>query len=264
MRKKKDIQPEPCHYTAGYLLSPVHPVTVYLIGCGGTGSQMLTNLARISASLKALGHPGLHVTAWDGDEITESNMGRQLFSSAEVGLNKATALITRINRFYGFQWESMPMKLNIDSHKLSANIIITCVDRVDVRFDVYKKLTVNNHGSPNHRRYYWMDLGNSKNTGQVVLGTCDDIKQPANTKGTVSMLPTIIDMFPNLDKFEKEDDTPSCSLAEALTKQDLFINSTLAQLGANIIWKMFRELKIKYNGVYLNLETLTTNPIKIA
>ena len=28
-----------------------------------------------------------------------------------------------------------------------------------------------------------------------------------------------------------EDDTPSCSLAEALEKQDLFINSTLAQMG---------------------------------
>lgn len=30
------------HYTDSYLMSPQHPVTVNLIGAGGTGSQVLT------------------------------------------------------------------------------------------------------------------------------------------------------------------------------------------------------------------------------
>jgi hypothetical protein len=54
---------------------------------------------------------------------------------------------------------------------------------------------------------------------------------------------------------------PSCSLAEALQKQDLFVNSTLAQLGCNILWKMFRQGMIEYQGLYLNLETIKVNPI---
>lgn len=88
------------HYTDRYLLNPYHPVTVFVIGAGGTGSQVATGLARISVALQALGHPGLHVTVFDPDTVTEANIGRQLFSGSELGLNKAVALVTRINRFF--------------------------------------------------------------------------------------------------------------------------------------------------------------------
>lgn len=53
------------HFTDKYLLSPYHPVTVLVAGAGGTGSQVITNLARMSVALQALGHPGLHLTAFD-------------------------------------------------------------------------------------------------------------------------------------------------------------------------------------------------------
>ena len=68
------------HYTDSYLINPQHPVTVNLIGAGGTGSQVLTCLARLDITLRALGHPGLFVTLYDPDIVTESNIGRQLFS----------------------------------------------------------------------------------------------------------------------------------------------------------------------------------------
>ena len=51
------------HFTDKYLLSPYHPVTVLVAGAGGTGSQVITSLARMSVALQALGHPGLHLTA---------------------------------------------------------------------------------------------------------------------------------------------------------------------------------------------------------
>ena len=43
------------HFTDRYLLNPRHPVTVFVIGAGGTGSQVITNLARMSMALQALG-----------------------------------------------------------------------------------------------------------------------------------------------------------------------------------------------------------------
>lgn len=58
------------HYTDSYLLSPYHPVTVHVIGAGGTGSQVATNLARWDMALRALGHPGLHVTVFDPDTVS--------------------------------------------------------------------------------------------------------------------------------------------------------------------------------------------------
>ena len=79
------------HFTDKYLLSPYHPVTVLVAGAGGTGYQVITSLARMSVALQALGHPGLHLTAFDPDTVTEANIGRQLFSETELRLNKATA-----------------------------------------------------------------------------------------------------------------------------------------------------------------------------
>ena len=68
------------HFTDKYLLSPYHPVTVLVAGAGGTGSQVITNLARMSVALQALGHPGLHLTAFDPDTVT-----RQPFFRLRVG-----------------------------------------------------------------------------------------------------------------------------------------------------------------------------------
>jgi PRTRC genetic system ThiF family protein len=88
------------HYTAQYLIDPQHPVTINIIGCGGTGSQVLNSMARMHSALQSLGHPGFFIRAIDPDKVTEANMGRQLFSSADVGMHKCTVLISRINRFF--------------------------------------------------------------------------------------------------------------------------------------------------------------------
>jgi len=250
------------HYTESYLLNPEHPITVGLVGVGGTGSQMLNNLGRIHVALLALGHPGLHVTAYDNDVVTEANLGRQLFTRGELDINKAVALITRVNRFYGLQWNAKPSLF--DTTDIEHNIIITCVDKVLIRNQIgqiYEHETIK--GRAEEKNYYWMDLGNTKDVGQVIIGTNGMIDQPKKTKDTVAFLPNITKLFENLEEHESSDDTPSCSLAEALTKQDLFVNSLLAQYGANLIWKMFRELRLEHHGVFMNLKTLTTNPIKV-
>ena len=95
------------HFTDNYIINPRHPITVNLIGAGGTGSQMLQSLARIDYALYKLGHPGLNVRVFDNDIVTEANIGRQLFSPNDVGLNKADVLVTRINTFFGVNWESV-------------------------------------------------------------------------------------------------------------------------------------------------------------
>ena len=107
-----------------------------------------------------------------------------------------------------------------------------------------------------------MDFGNTQGTGQVVLGTVPKkIKQPVSELyKTVDSL-KVITKFVKYARVKEEDSGPSCSLAEALEKQDLFINSTLAQLGCNILWKMFRNGMIEHHGLFLNLDTMKVNAI---
>lgn len=256
------------HYTDNYLINPSHPVTVNLIGAGGTGSQVLTCLARLDITLRALGHPGLHVTVYDPDEVTEANIGRQLFGYSDLGLNKAECLVTRVNNFFGNAWEAKPAVFpeslkETTWHEL-ANIFITCTDNVKSRLDLWNLLKAvpaknyRDHTTP----LYWMDFGNTQTAGQVVIGTIPKkIKQPKSDQyRTVSSL-KVITRYVRYSGVKVEDSGPSCSLAEALEKQDLFINSTLAQLGCDILWKMFRNGMIEHHGLFLNLGTMKVNPI---
>jgi len=264
---------EKWHYTAPYILNPQHPVTVQVIGAGGTGSQVLTQLARIDQALKKLDHPGIHVTCFDDDIITDANLGRQLFSAADLGLNKAVVYITRMNQYFGTSWKAEARKFNNKVFKKdrSANITISCVDSLKARKDI-RILVSNKQGlvkrsvQPYEEIYYWMDLGNMQNFGQFVIGSCQEIKQPKRSKTLFPQrtIPNIFMKFPDMiHQRAKKEDGPSCSLAEALKKQDLFINSTLVQLAMATLWKMFREGRINYHGAFLNLQTLDIAKINL-
>lgn len=251
-------------------MNPQHPVTVNIIGAGGTGSQVLTGLARLDVTLRALGHPGLFVTLYDPDIVTEANIGRQLFGYSDMGLNKAQCLVTRINNFFGNDWKAVPdifpAMLKNACRDNMANITVTCTDNIKSRLDLWKilKSVYIPEYHDDITPLYWMDFGNTQTSGQVVLGTVPKkIKQPASqlyeTVGSLKVITRLV----KYARVKEEDSGPSCSLAEALEKQDLFINSTLAQLGCDILWKMFRNGMISYHGLYLNLETMKVNPIHI-
>ena len=84
-------------------------VQVHLIGVGGNGAQMAACLARLDVAMRALGHPcGLHVKAFDADRVSEANVGRQLYSRADVGRFKSLVTINRLNQFYGLDWDAYP------------------------------------------------------------------------------------------------------------------------------------------------------------
>ena len=185
------------HYIDNYLINPQHPVTVNLIGAGGTGSQVLTCLARLDTALRGLGHPGLFVTLYDSDIVTEANIGRQLFSPSDIGLNKAQCLVTRMNNFFGNDWKAVPdiypAALKDARRDNLANIMITCTDNIKSRLDLWnilKAVPVSEYRS-HETPLYWMDFGNMQNTGQVILGTVPKkIRQPASKLyETVESLP---------------------------------------------------------------------------
>lgn len=272
---KQPSKKERWHYTAPYLLNPQHPVTVNVIGAGGSGSRVLTELARMDHALKHLGHPGLHVTCYDGDIVTDANLGRQLFSQEDLGLNKAVVYVTRINQFMGTAWDAKPFNYERKSitRKDLANITISCVDTIDARKKILGTLTHNAfrdyNNDPYSKTWYWLDMGNTQKAGQFIIGTCDNNynafvqPEPSPTLHPVDELPHIFLKYPDLEDQKVKDTGPSCSLPEALSKQDLFVNSTLVQLAIGMIWKMFREGRINYHGAFMNLQTLSVAPISV-
>lgn len=260
------------HFTDSDLINPTNPITVNVIGAGGTGSKVMTALLEMNHSLNELGHAGLFIRLWDDDVITQANLGRQRFAESEVGLYKSVAIINRINRFSGTNWKAEARKFEKDNNgkfpdNVGASIYISCVDSVKARFEIAEILSELSNGRPySNRPRYWLDFGNSQHTGQVLLSTIGKIRQPNSEKyETVASLPMVTDEFGELLKqSEVGDDTPSCSLAEALEKQDLFINSSLVQMGCSLLWGMFKNGLTPYRGFFHNLKDFRTHPIKVA
>jgi PRTRC genetic system ThiF family protein len=274
MRKKKITEAlTAIHIVDKEWLNPYNPIVVNLIGAGGTGGQVLTALARMNQALTMLEHPGLFVRLFDDDRVERANLGRQLFALSELNQYKAAALINRVNLFFGTNWKAVTRRydkqtLTEEPEWPKAALTIACVDTVAARLDIAEILrtVARQMGHQRNRPQYYLDFGNSRYSGQVILSTIGAIKQPPMKQfKTVEQLPMVTEEYGELLRAsETGDDTPSCSLAEALTKQDLFINSALANLGASLLWQLFREGMLYNRGFFLNLKDFRTQPLKVA
>ena len=257
------------------------PIRIAVAGAGGNGSQILSGLARMQLALRALDHPGLEVAVFDPDIVTEANVGRQLFSPSDVGCYKAEVLVNRINCYFGLAWEAYPVKYAPNSK--SVNILIGCVDSAAARRELVRTSFD-----------YWLDLGNQEKKGQVILGqkfeydfkaklrggahyqdydedehgrtAVDPVVKKANARdqALARRLPNVMEYFYELmDPNIKEDDAPSCSLVEALGRQDLFINQTVATFALQLLWQFIRQGGLDIQGYFINLETGHARPLPI-
>ncbi|HEY1042379.1 MAG TPA: PRTRC system ThiF family protein [Telluria sp.] len=239
------------HLTPARLLD--RQVHIALIGCGGNGSQMLTGLARLNHAIRALGHPGLHVHVYDPDTVSEANMGRQLFGAFDVGQSKAHVLVNRINAFFGTAWQAHFNRYEGTDHR-TEDILVVCVDSARARHAIAAR-------AKRSSAQYLMDLGNRASDGQVVFGELD---QPDQRPASSTPLPHPYAMFPELvDHTAPEDDTPSCGLAQALERQELFINQAVVTPALSLLWELFRHGRLTWHGAFVNLRTGSMRPIPV-
>ena len=243
------------HQIDSYLKEPTHPITVTVIGCGGTGAYVVSQLAKLAVTLRVLKDIELFVTVIDDDKVEEHNVGRQLYSPSDIGFYKSTVMVERVNRFFGLDWVSEVRRVTSPVH---SNIVITCVDNIACRKVISKTKEI--HSTDLHKNcFYWLDFGNSKDYGQFVLSTFQKVKQPKGSS-YASELPNIFQLFGKIKESKSE---PSCSMAESLNQQDLFINLQVATAGISLLWKLLKDGMISYHGQFLNLETGNTRPINI-
>lgn len=213
--------------------------SVIVVGAGGTGSIFVTHLCRIHSAWEKLGGAPFGITIYDPDLVTEANLARQVFCHADIGQAKANVLAQRARAFFGIPVSAHVCKYQPPAFRLDT-VVVGCVDNLDAR----RKMRAVTKTS------YWLDMGNTTDRGQVVLGGHG--------------LPDFFDLHPEMLKAKDPKDIPSCSMAESLAKQDLFINSTIANLGAHLLWQLMRKGGINHHGYYVNMSTGRTVPIAIA
>jgi PRTRC genetic system ThiF family protein len=228
------------------------PVRVVVVGAGGTGSAIVMGLPYLDQAMRVWGHPyGLEVTMMDADTVTETNCVRQPFAASDIGQNKATVLINRINLFWGIRWSAEPSHFHERSLQRDYNkvpdLIIGCVDTRAARKAIERALT-----GRASRTGYWLDLGNNAASGQYVLG------QPLNSRNRrrADRLRTVSELYPEIvDAEGGEDPLPSCSALEALDRQEPFINQTFASSALAMLARLFRYGKLNHHGAFFNAKT---------
>lgn len=215
---------------------PYKRIEITLIGVGGTGSLLLTLLLRVDVAIRQLGGAGLHIRAFDPDVVSVTNLTRQNFAPADVGRYKAITLIERCNLYAGRAWEAFPRRAEATDFSQGSHVVISCVDSGKSRREIYEAL----QGRSVH---YWLDCGNERDTGQVVLG---------QLRGGPERLLHILDR--DATRMQgREVNTPSCSAAEALTRQSLFINPHIALEAAELIGKLILHGETPHCAVFVNL-----------
>ena len=133
------------------------------------------------------------------------------------------------------------------------DILIGCVDTRKARRAI-------NRWVLRSRVLYWLDLSNNSSSGQFVLG------QPNNSanRQKKNRLQTVAEMYPEIVSTKgKEDDQLSCSAAEALTRQEPFINQNLAYQALAMLTQLLRRGSLAYQGGFCNLATGQVVPLPV-
>ncbi|MDJ0276302.1 PRTRC system ThiF family protein [Sphingomonas sp. 2R-10] len=228
-------------------------IRVLLVGCGGNGAQMLMGLASLDNALRAISSRLLHVTTVDDDLVSEANLGRQPFYACDLGQSKVRTLTERINIAHGLAWTAVHGRAPDAVGVEGADLVISCVDTAAARRALGAAL-----GTAKRVPTYWLDLGNRARDGQFLLGC------PARSGADPCRLPTVLEAFSELaDDSLAEDHTPSCSVAEALERQSLFVNRVVAAHALALLFDLLARGSIGQAGGFINLASGQVVPIPL-
>jgi len=157
----------------------------------------------------------------------------------------------------GTNWQSYQERVTKETRFNSPDIVIGCVDNRKGRAAILDAIKRGVYGM--HSPYY-LDIGNANSSGQYVLGQVfeKNSKRENRLPHVADLLPEIIDAT-----LDDVDDGPSCSMAEALAKQSLYINETMATASCSLLWELFRHGQISTHGGFVNLKSGRTTPLNI-
>jgi len=156
--------------------------TIVLVGCGGTGGFLAEALCRLLLDRRA------SLFLVDPDRVEPANVSRQAFDVADVGRFKAEVLAERLARRFGRQvgYSVLPYETRVHAAAFESasrlGLIIGAVDNSPARRAIAatleERLPHTTWKGP--ASILWLDAGNARNSGQVLLGNA---LQPDQLRG---------------------------------------------------------------------------------
>lgn len=224
------------------------PIEISIIGAGGTGGYLIRDLCRFIYSLEKriiVGQPKVSVVIYDGDIVEDKNILRQNYLPNDIGELKASVMATRHTRAFGTDISFVPrMFEHYDIHPKGKQIIVGCVDNNAARREMHTLFSKS--ASFYSSDLYWIDAGNEKKTGQVIVGN--------------RVLQSVTEIFPEILSAESDSqEQVSCAERMLQDEQNMFVNLTAANLILNYIKSIILDIPMISNGVVFNIDNQFDN-----
>jgi PRTRC genetic system ThiF family protein len=240
----------------------IHLQTISIVGLGGTGAQVARTVARMVYDMRAARLHTPHVILIDPDKVELPNVGRQLYTAADVGQSKAHVLMRRFNLALGLDIQAIDQPVNAERHfERGDHLIIGAVDNHLARRELARV-----------SRAVWVDAGNHFNAGQVIIGNTGDLdtllRHIDGQNGRYAYLPHARLLFPALLEPEPETETQpeaqrSCAERVAAREQDLLINDWMATIASQYVYKLLRRQPITSFVSYVSADGLSVRSLPI-
>jgi PRTRC genetic system ThiF family protein len=254
----------------------LNPSQIVLIGVGGTGAHLSRFLARLLSHMHSLRLNTPRLILIDPDIVETKNVGRQLFSPADVGYSKAEVIAKRLSLAFGLEIEWLSESFDAQKHLGRdgyGTILIDAVDNHLARQEIAK-------ASQGYSRLL-ISCGNHRDAGQVCIGNCGksadlerylaDIakrQDKLGNKDALQYLPSAYLLFPELLEAEAPATIPipeaSCADLLLQQEQDLFINDAVALVAARYVQQILLRQPIQSFLSFVSLSSMTTiKPVPI-
>jgi PRTRC genetic system ThiF family protein len=244
---------------------------VTIVGLGGTGAFLAEDLARLLSV-----HFGWRVrlTLVDHDVVEEHNEQRQAFSKRDRGRHKAQVVGERLVRQFPVE---VALSLAPYDHRRDAprderggarsrlSLLVGCVDNPLARCELARTLRSDGYS----QAAWWLDLGNSSASGQILLGNsvrAEDLRGafdpeshtcravPAPSLQAPELLEAPLAALPAPDQ--------DCAAAQAAGDQEPFVNRAIAALGLAMVTRLCQR-RLTWRATYFDLDVGTLRYIHL-
>jgi PRTRC genetic system ThiF family protein len=239
-------------------LVPAAPLTVVLVGCGGTGSHLAQSLARLAVHLRDQGQP-FSLCFIDGDHVEAQNVGRQLFAPSDSGSNKAQVLAARFSALFGLDIVACPRMadsetlLRVKTPSVGGQLVLVGA------VDSHTGRQAMEHALRSTYRY-WIDCGNHERAGQVVVGTTG---QRSRMQGAIAFggictdLPAASLLYPELLAPPAPAVGLDCAAAMQTNAQSLMVNQMMAAIAAQYLYQLVVQRRLTTFQTVVDLDSLS-------
>ena len=245
------------------------------VGAGGTGSFAALAIARFMYELKESGK-AVELLIVDPDRVEAGNIPRGNFCAAEIGSFKAQTLAKRITLAWGLECHYANEAFDAEVHlKQTAGnyrnltVIVGCVDNHLARREMHKAVEkYQGYRSEETANIWWIDGGNGKYSGQVLIGSNTKNLKAAKMFVGSSICrslpaPSLIhpELLTDLEKETRPLAPLSCPERIRLGEQSLNVNQRVAVEIGEMLTAMFLTRNLRRFATYFDLETGTSRSL---